>query len=49
MWGTWHDEGLNSELKKIAAHAHRLVWAARCLSNFDFMQGIEKGANMKKQ
>ena len=48
LWAAWVDESLNNIVKKIAAKAHRQVWAARCLVNFN-QQKNRGGGGAKRQ
>ena len=34
LHGTWLDESINADLRKVAAAAHRLVWHTRVLNEF---------------
>ena len=45
--GCWFDEGLNRQLKALAASAHRLVFAARVLTEFRHAYGDRREAKRR--
>ena len=48
LWACWLDESLNKTVRDLGAHAHKLVWNQRVLTDFINCQGSTKDTKKRK-